>query len=40
MLISGLAVLAIKEDNGWAPAIRYTPFLLAVIKGACTLILY
>ena len=32
VLISGLAVLSIREDNGWLDAEDYTPKYLTVIK--------
>lgn len=39
-IISGLAVLGIRDDGGWVEAMNYTPVYSAVIKVARMLVLY
>ncbi|PWI64632.1 hypothetical protein PCL_09489 [Purpureocillium lilacinum] len=39
-IISGLAVMGMRDDGGWVPAIDYTPVYSAVIKVARMLVVY
>lgn len=40
VVLSALAVLGIREDNGWIDAIDYTPIYSAVVKCARMLVVY
>lgn len=40
VVISGLAVMGMREDDGWLGAEDYTPKYSAVIKGARMLVIY
>ena len=39
-IISGLAVLGLRDDTGWVDAVDYTPIYSAVIKVARMLVVY